>query len=150
MEDEVTRVESVHYLEGATGHAVVSTLFLVPAGGLLLADRWGFAAVCVVVATGVSLNGLSIYAWDAVRERFETLLGREESEPDRELRPHHVSDEMKAELIAGLLLVGGLIVALTVGSVVLRTVGFRVGLSATAGALFVGNVCGLLWSSRNR
>lgn len=148
MEDEVTRVESVHYLEGATGHAIASTLFLPFAGALILLGRWGFAALCVVVAAGVSLHGLSIYAWDAVRERIEAALSRGDSGPTRTLAPHHVSDEMKAELVAGFVLVGGLAVALTVASAVLRAIGFRVGLLTTTGTLLVGNGCGLLRSVR--
>lgn len=109
VDGEVTRLEQVKYLQGATGHGVASTAFLVVAGGLLAVGAWGAAVVTVVVAFGVALNGASIFAWDRLRACFESLLAERRTEPERTLGPPRIPVEMQVEMLAGLLMLVGLV-----------------------------------------
>jgi len=142
MEDEVTRVERVRFLQGATGHGVFSTLALAGAGLLLALGNRGMAIVAVVVAYGIALNGLSIYGWDRIRARAEAAFARDE-EPDRTLTPHRVSAEMKAELVAGLVLVGSLIALLGLLVAVTRIADTGTVLVLAVAALGAGNLLAL-------
>lgn len=146
MDDEVTRVQSVRYLEGASGHSVFSTLFLVVAVALLWAGRWGLGVVVVIVAFGIALNGLSIYAWDRLREAFESTDTRDG--PDRSLSPHRLSPEMKAEMLAGATMVGTLVVGLVAATAVFRFVGLRTGVHLSIVVLGLGNGLGLAMAYR--
>lgn len=142
MEDEVTRVEQVTFLEGATGHGVVSTLALAGAALLLALGQRGMASVAVAVAYGIALNGLSIYGWDRIRARAEAAFARD-GEPERELTPHRVSAEMKAELVAGFALVAGLIALLGLLVVVSRITDTGTVLVLAMVALGLGNLLAL-------
>jgi len=147
--EEVTRVEAVHYLEGASGHGVLSLLFLLGAVILSQAGIAGGSVMAVVVAYGVALNGLSIYAWDRLRLYFATVVGDDDGETaSRELTPHRISTEMKAELLTGFTMVGGFAVALAVGLGVLRTVGPGAALSLSVGTLAVVDAGALVWTYR--
>jgi hypothetical protein len=142
--EETTRIGAVQYLQGASGHGVFSLLFATLTAGLLMTDRFEMAVLTAVVAYGIALNGVSIYLWDELRLYFRDAFDREEASPTRTLRPHRVSAELKAELVAGALLVGGLavVIGLLVGAV--RTTGPRRAVVLAVGALAVGD-CGALW-----
>lgn len=143
---EVTRVEAVRYLEGASGHAVASLVFLF--AGLVLAwfGVWGGGFMAVVVACGVAAHGLSIYLWDELRAYLQSVVdARDDGRSTRTLTPHSVSTEMKAELLAGLAMVVGLIAGLGVVLAALRAVGPRFTVYLTVGTLAVGNVGALAW-----
>jgi hypothetical protein len=143
MDDEVVRLERVRFLEGATGHGVFSTLALVAAGLLVAVGERGAGVLLVVVAYGIALNGLSIYAWDGLRAHAEARFEREQ-EPDRAITPHRVSAEMKAELLAGLVIAAGLIAVLAVMFRLAQLLGIGTMLPLAIAALGVGNV-GALW-----
>jgi hypothetical protein len=145
MEDEVTRVEAVSYLEGASGHGVLSTLFLVVAGVLLYLGEWGGGVVAVIVAFGVALNGFSIYAWDRLRERLLPVVGDDGERPGRTLTPYRPSPEMRAELLAGFLMVGTFAVVLGLGVLSLDLFGPRTVVYLAVGGLAAGNVAALGW-----
>lgn len=176
LDDEVVRVEAVERLEGAPAHGLGSTLFLVAGGVTFAAGRATLGTLAVVVAFLVAANGLSIYAWDSLRERFrrdgETtdnrdsgapgvggagpdgmggslgeaghgdVGGRADGGPGRTLRPHQIPDEIRAELLAGLLIVGSLFGFLLVVVVALeylaaRLVGYLLVAGLGAGNLLV-------------
>jgi len=143
--EETTRIEAVHYLEGASGHAVSSLVLLLLATVLFVLEQSGVAMVMVLVAYGVTANGLSIYIWDELRRIFEAAFESDDGSPTRTLRPHHVSPEMKAEVAAGAVMVGGLCVVLVAALSLFRTFGLnRSALIATSG-LAVGNFGALGW-----
>lgn len=146
MDAEVTRVESVSYLEGASGHGVLSTLFLVVAGVLLYLGRWDGGVVAVVVAFGVALNGFSIYAWDRLRERLRPAVERDRGRADRTLTPYRPSPEMRAELLSGLVMVGTFAVVLGVGVLSLELLGPRPVVYLAVGGLGIGNLGALWWT----
>ena len=144
--EETTRVESVRYLEGASGHAVLSLVFLAGAGTLYWLNVGGVAVLVGVVAYGVALNGLSIYLWDRLRILFETRFERDGESVARTLTPHRVSVEMKAELAAGAVLVGGFIVVLALAVEAFRVLGVqRTGVFAVV-ALALGDLGALAWT----
>lgn len=147
MQDEVTRVEAVRYLQGVSGHGVFSTLFLVVSAALLWWGRLGIAVVTVVVAFGIALNGLSIYAWDRLRERFEAAVD-DGTAPDRTLTPYRLSPEMKAELLAGATMIGTLCVGFVAATALPRLVGVRGALWLSMLLLGLGNLAGLALASR--
>lgn len=148
MEDEVTRVEAVGYLEGATGHAVLSTLFLVVAWLLLYLDAWGGGVAALVVAFGIALNGVSIYLWDRLRELLRPVVERDGERADRTLTPYRPSAEMRVELVSGLLMVGGFVVVLGLGIVSLELLGARTVVYLAVGGLCAGNVGAVAWTYR--
>lgn len=150
--EEVTRVEEVHYLEGASGHGVLSLAFLLGAVVLAAVGARGAGAMAVVVAYGVALNGLSIFAWDRLRLYFAGVAEAREADDGatRDLTPHRLSAEMKAELLAGFTMVGGFTAALGVGLAIFRTVGVRVAIILAVGALAVGNVGALARAQSDR
>lgn len=151
VDEEVTRVEAVRYLEGASGHGVLSLGFLLAGGTLVKFGAWGAGLMAVVVAYGVALNGLSIYAWDHLRVYFASVVGRsDDPEPSRALTPHRISTEMKAELLTGFTMVGGFVVALGGAVRALQAVGTRVGLYLSVVALAVADVGALLWTFYTR
>lgn len=148
LQDEVTRVEGVRYLEGASGHAVFSTVSLVVASALLAFGRGGLALVAVIVAYGVAMNGLSIYAWDRMRSSLRSWFERSTEEPSRTLTGYRPSPEMKAELAAGFLMIGSLILLLVAGMTTVRTVGVASGVQLSIGGLLVANVGALALAYR--
>lgn len=144
--EEVTRVEAVRYLEGASGHGVLSLLFLVVAVVLSQVEVWGGSAMALVVAYGVALNGLSIYAWDELRRYFAGVVeDRDDGAAERALTPHRLSTEMKAELLTGFTMVGGFAAVLAVGLRILRTVGLELAIYLSVAALALANVGALAW-----
>lgn len=149
MEDEVTRLEQVGLLEGVTGHGVFSTVALGGAALLLALGDRGLAAVLVVVGYGIALNGLSIYAWDRIRDRVEAAFSRDEG-PERSLTPYRMSAEMKAELVAGFALVGGLIALLGMLTLAARITDAGTILVVAVAALGVSNVLALARAYRGR
>lgn len=148
---EVTRVEAVAYLQGMTGHAVVSLLSLLLGG----AGYWAtggivFAFAGLVGGFLLTANGLSIYLWDFVQEY---VLSQEtadpDGDPDRTLSPPSMSNEHKAELAAGFVQVLGIVVAVSVALGMVRRFGVARGLFLLGGLLAVSNlgvlVIGRLW-----
>lgn len=143
VDAEVTRVEGIRYLEGASGHGVLSLLFLLAAAALAEVGRTGAAVMALVIAYGVALNGLSIYAWDRLRTYFASVVRGTDDGPSRALVPHRISTEMKAELLAGFAMVGGFVVALGVALGVVRAVGPGLAVPLAVGTLAAGNLLAL-------
>jgi len=146
IEGETTRVGAVRYLEGASGHGVLSTLFLLLAGSLFALGEWGPGVMTLVVAMGVSLNGLSIYAWDRLRAAFATDGGSDEEGSTRTLTPHSLSAEMKAELLAGLVMLGAFVAFLVAVTLALRAFSARSVATVLVVGLAVGNLGALAWT----
>ncbi len=152
IEGEVTRVESVSYLEGASGHAVASLGFLLIAGVAVRLGAPGVGVVVLIVAYGVALHGLSIYAWDALRASVRSALKRDDNDERRTTRtltPHTVSTEMKAEMVTGLAMTGGFLACLAVVVAVVRTSSFQVVATLSVGVLAIGNIVALWWMYRS-
>lgn len=143
---ETTRVGSVRYLEGASGHGVISLIFLLLAAVLLSQGLFGAAVVASIVAYGVAGNGLSIYMWDELRSFFVRTFESGGVTPTRTLRPHRISAEMKAEMASGGVMVGGFCVVLAAALALLRTQGFRQSAVIAIGVLAVGNLGALGWT----
>jgi len=140
VSEETTRVPAVRYLEGASGHGVLSLLFLLIAAGLLHGGMFGEALLAGIVAYGVAINGLTIYLWDKFRLYFETAFDSDEHAATRTLTPHRVSAEMKAELASGAVIVGGLGVFLGIVLAMFRTLGFQQTVLLAVGGLALGNL----------
>jgi len=148
--EETVRIERVRYLEGASGHAVLSLVVVLVAGVLLYQNRRGVAVVVLLVSYGVALNGLSIFIWDKLRVYFESTFGGERAEaPNRTLTAHQVSTEMKAELAAGAAMVGGFIAFLLLVLGLLRTLGPQQALILAVGCLILGCLAGLGWAYKS-
>lgn len=144
--EEVTRVEWVRYLQGASGHAVLSLSFLVAAMLFVRLDRAGVGAMAVVVAYGVALNGISIYAWDRLRIYFASVVASpDDARSPRTLTPHRIPTEMKAEFLTGFTMVVAFSAALAFGMAALRTIGFGLAAYLAVGVLAFGNVVTLAW-----
>jgi len=147
IEDEVTRVEYVEYLEGATGHAVFSTLFIAAGGLFLVTGPETFGWGLVGIATAISANGLSIYGWDRLRERFR-VEDRSDG-PDRELTYHRPSNETQAELKAGFVMLVALVAGLLLVTAGLEYLGVRWVVYLFVVFLGAGNLGALVWSIRS-
>ncbi|MFB6211206.1 MAG: hypothetical protein ABEI76_06690 [Halobacteriales archaeon] len=149
VDGEVTRIDAVQYLEGASGHSVLSLLFLLVGAGLLYAGKWGAGVIAVIIAFGVTLNGLSIYTWDRLRAFFITTISHTDSEDTGEHRTLDVyrpSPEMKAEMLAGIVMVGGFVLGLVCIYFALQLLGSEQVISLLIAGLAIGNVGGLGWS----
>jgi len=141
---EVTRVRWVTYLQGATGHAVVSLALLFGGG---LGHRFGGWVVLgiggLVGAALLTANGLSIHLWDVLRayvRSVSTAPDDGDDGPERTLRGPSLSVEHRAELIAGFAQVVGVVVALVAVFGALRRVGAETGAYLLGAVLAVGNV----------
>jgi hypothetical protein len=141
---EVTRVERIRYLQGATGHAVGSTLFLLLGGLFWMLAYRSLAVVSVAVACLVSANGLSIWAWDRLRAHFlSRAADAAGSDPKRELTVRPLSTDSRVEIQAGavmLLTVVGLLIA---GRFALQFLGARAFGYLCVAVLSAGNVTAL-------
>jgi hypothetical protein len=146
VEEETTRVEAVRHLQGASGHGVVSLVMLAVAGGLFVTGLPGVAALAVVVAYGVALNGFSIWAWDELRAYVETELAGDDRAPSRTLTPHRPSAEMSAELVSGALLVGGFLVLVALALALLRVLTVRQTVVVAVVGLAAANLGALWWT----
>jgi hypothetical protein len=147
--EETTRIGAVQHLQGASGHGVFSLLFAVFSGVLLLADRFEMAVLTAVVAYVIALNGVSIFLWDELRLYFRDTFDRGETSPTRTLRPHGVSAELKAELLAGAVLVGGITAVIGLLVAAVRTMGPRRAVVLAVVGLAVGD-SGVLWRTYAR
>jgi hypothetical protein len=146
IEGEVTRIEQVRYLKGGPGHSVISLLFLVLSVILMWVGYGSIAWIAVVVAFGVVLNGLSIFLWDRVRAHIVSAVERsDEADGNRTLTPHRISTEAKAQLGAGLLLVGSFVVTVALLVETLTRLGSRTGFVLMFGVLALGNLGALGW-----
>jgi hypothetical protein len=141
---EVTRLESVRYLQGALGHAVWSSLFLL-FGGLLWGFGYGlFAVVSIAVAFLVSANGLSIWAWDRLRVHFAARAAPpEETGSTRELTAGSLSPEARVQMQAGAVMTLALVALLALGRVALGLLGPRTVAYVCVAGLGVGNITAL-------
>jgi hypothetical protein len=147
IEGEVTRVEQVRYLKGLSGHSVISLPFLAVSGILAWTGARSIAWVTLIVASGVILNGVSIYLWDWLRARITPLVERPtEADRTRTLQPHRISTEAKAQLGAGFLMIGTFVVALALSFEALTRLGPRVGFFLLFGGLVIGNLGALGWA----
>lgn len=148
IEGEVTRVPAVTYLEGAPGHAVGSSLFLLAAGLIWLSGHPTLGLAAVAVAFLISANGISIWAWNRLRERFTTPRATDDN-PTRTLTANPLSRESAAELKAGAAMSGVLVAFLVVGLVALESFDpAPVGIVAVGG-LAIGNVGALVLALRD-
>jgi hypothetical protein len=145
IEGEVTRNEAVRYLQGALGHAVVSTLFLL-LGGLLSVVGYGtLAVVSIAVAFLISANGFSIWAWNRLRFHFAARTATpEETEPKRELTASPLSPESRVEMQAGAVMILVLVVLLVLGRFALQFLGAQTTGYVCIGLLSVGNITALV------
>jgi hypothetical protein len=149
VEGEVTRVAQVRYLQGVTGHGVLSTLFLCVVAVLLWLDALGTAVVALVVAYGVALNGASIWAWDRLRAWFQTRVRRrEDADTTRALAPSGLSTELKAEVLTGVVLLVGFVAVLAVALRLVRAVGLRSTVYGLTVGLGATNLLALAWVVR--
>lgn len=149
IEDEVLRVRAVTYLQGATGHGVLSLTFLVFAGAGYRLQADSLAVGGLVSALLLSANGFSIYLWDAIQKYvFENHEPADDATPERALSAPTLSIVHRAELTAGLVQVTGLVSALLVVFAVYQEFGAETGsvllgialTAANAGALVVAGL----------
>lgn len=148
IEGEVTRVEAVRYLQGATGHAVGSLgLLAVGVVGVWTTGRPEFGVGALVSAWLLSMNGLSLFAWDRIRDHVHATVGEtEEVGPERTLTGPSISTEQKAEMLSSLVQVL-VLVAIVFGSIELFVLlGIRTGAYVLGGLLAVGNAGVLLYA----
>jgi hypothetical protein len=146
IEGEVTRIEQVRYLEGLSGHSVISLLFLALSGVLVWIGARSIAWVTLIVASGVILNGVSISLWDWLRARIAPLVERPpDADSTRTLQPHRISTEAKAQLGAGFLMIGTFVVTLALLFEMLTRLGPRAGFFLLFGGLAIGNIGALGW-----
>ncbi|PSQ56023.1 MAG: hypothetical protein BRD23_09865 [Halobacteriales archaeon SW_9_67_25] len=141
IESEVTRVEAVRYLQGALGHAVGSTLFLGGAGLVWLLGHDRVAYVSVAVAFLVSMNGLSIWAWDRLQSYFAARTPqREDTDDRRTLTANPLEADSRVELKAGAVMTAVFVALLVVGRLGLQLLGPRLFAFLCVGCLAAGNV----------
>ena len=149
LSGEVTRIPSVQYLEGPIAHSIGSLCFLLLGGLLWSVGVTDVAIGAIVVAWLVTLNGLSLYGWDRLRDAIEARdRAPTEDAPDRALSAPSLSVEHKAELGAGFLQVLTLVVtiALTIG--VFKLFGVDGGAILLTGLIAAGNLGALVLAMR--
>lgn len=141
--DEVTRTEAIKYLQGALGHAVASLLFLLFAGTLWIAGFPILGLVTVFGAALLSANGVSIWAWNRLREYFT---GRVERTPEqtRTLKARPLSSESLVEMQSGAVMVLVFVSLLLIGRALLSVLGSRHLIALCIGGLTLGNVTALV------
>jgi len=148
LQDEVTRVEAVGYLQGATGHGVLALALLAVGGVGYGITGWLVLPVGAVAASFlVSANGLSLYLWDAVtayvwsRDAEGTAERAEQRTLSVSLSP---STAHKSEFAASMFQV--LLLVTTLGVIVnaYRTLGAETASVLLAALLTAGNAGALL------
>ena len=148
IEGEVTRGDEIEYLEGATGHAIGSLVFLAIGGGVFWATgSVGIGLAGFACAFLLTANGLSIYLWDQVRDYVRSA--EEDASDDgqtRDLTPHSISTEGKAGIIAAFTQLVAIISALLLCGGMIRLVGPQNGMYLISGVIAVGNVGALVWT----
>lgn len=146
IDGEVTRVAGVSYLQGASGHAVGTILSGAVALLFLSTGRLAVAWVAIFAALLLAGNGLSIYAWDTLRVRFEVAAEEADPGPERTLTAHRLSAETAAEMKASLVMVVALLAVLFVGFEVLRWFGPQTAALLYVAAIVAGSLAALAWS----
>lgn len=143
---EVTRVEAVKYLRGATGHGLGSLGLLgVGVVGMWATGRPEFGFGALVAAWLVTMNGLSLFAWDWIRDYVHSVMPQpEESGPERTIATPSMSSEQKAEMVAGFAQILVLIGIIFVSIEIFLLFGTRTGSYVLGGALAIGNASALL------
>ena len=150
IEGEVTHGDEIEYLEGATGHAIGSLVFLAIGGGVFWATgSVGIGLAGFACAFLLTANGLSIYLWDQVRDyvRLRDEAASNEG-PTRELTPHSLSVEAKEGIIATFTQFVAIVSALLLCGGVIQLVGPQNGMYLISGVIAVGNVGALVWTQR--
>lgn len=145
MEDEVVRIEAVKYLMGASGHGALSTLFLILWGLLVALGEWSLGLIVLVVAAGIGVNGVSLFVWDRLTERFEMSAESVDRTTTRTLRPHRISSEMRAEMLAGFVMVSVFVLLVTVVVLTIQALEARTAVYLSASVLALGNLTSLAW-----
>ena len=150
IEGEVTRVKSIEYLQGATGHAIGSLTFLAVGGVVFwVTGSLGIGLASFACAFLLSANGLSIYLWDQVRDYVRSAdEDASDDEQTRDLTAHSISMEGKEGIIATFTQFVALIAALLLCGGVIQLVGPRNGMYVIAGVMAVGNAGALVWTQR--
>ena len=142
--DEVTRAETVEYLQGAIGHAVGSNLFLLLSGLLWVLEHRSLAVISIAGAFLISANGLSIWAWDRLRAYFAARNPpQEETEPTRTLKASPLSRESRVGIQAGAIMTLAFIGLLLLGRLALRFFSPRLLGYLGVGCLCLGNFLAL-------
>lgn len=143
---EVTRVEAVKYLQGSTGHGLGSLgLLAVGAIGLWATSRVEIGIGALVAAGLVSINGLSLFAWDSIRDYVESRAGEhEDSGQSRTIAPPSMSVEQKAEMVASLVQMLVLVAILFAAIEMVLLLGIRTGAYLLGGVIAVGNLGALV------
>lgn len=146
IDDEVTRLDAVRHLQGASGHTVGSSLFLL-VGGLLWAVGYGIlGGISISLAFLLSANGLSIWAWDRLRVYFESRTPEpDETEQTRTLTVEPFSDESLVEMKAGAIITLVFVGLLVLGRLGLQFLGPRLAAFLFVGGLGLGNVAALAY-----
>lgn len=154
LQDEVTRVESVGYLQGATGHGVLTLVFLAIGGVGYWITAWVVFPVAFIVSSFlISANGLSIYLWDVITTYVWTKeTGGEQTTEAAGQRAEErtlsvslsLSTAHKAEFAASIFQALLLVVALGVIVNAYRVLEVETASLLLAGVLAVGNAGGLL------
>jgi hypothetical protein len=149
IEGEVTRFDAVRYLQGASGHTVGSTLFLLGGGLLWVVGYEILGGINVALAFLLSANGLSIWAWDRLRVYFEgRTVAPEETEPTRTLTLNPLSDDSLVEMKAGAVMTLTFVGFLLLGRLGLRLLGPRLAALVFVGCLGFGNLVALAHASQ--
>lgn len=146
IDDEVTRLDAVRHLQGASGHTVGSSLFLL-VGGLLWAVGYGIlGGISISLAFLLSANGLSIWAWNRLRAYFESRIPEpDETEQTRTLTVKPFSDESLVEMKAGAIMTLTFVGFLVLGRLGLQILGPRLAAILFVGCLGLGNVAALAY-----
>lgn len=149
VEGEVTRLDAVRHLQGASGHTVGSSLFLLVGGLLWVVGYEILGGINIILAFLLSANGLSIWAWDRLRVYFERpVLEPDETEPTRTLTAEPLSEESLVELKAGAVMTLTFVGLLVLGRLGLQLLGARFAALLFVGCLALGNVAGLAYVYR--
>lgn len=154
IEGEVTRVDAVTYLLGATGHGVGSLAFLLFGGvGYWLTGVGTLGLGGLLGAFMLSANGLSIYVWAVTRDAVYTKRDAgEDPEPTRAISRPSLSTEHVADHVAGFVQVSMLVMALLVVIGLFDRFGAEMGALLLGTGLALGNVGALVanrvWGGR--
>ncbi|MFB6243684.1 MAG: hypothetical protein ABEH80_06255 [Halobaculum sp.] len=144
---EVTRVAAVRYLQGALGHGVGSLACLVVGWLLLAVGVQSVGSVLLVGAFALAANGASIAAWHRLRGLVQRRDSRQPRQPTRAITAHSLSTEQKADLVAGFVVVCGLVGGLAASVLLVRQFGVGTAAAVLSVAFGVGNVVALVRAS---
>lgn len=87
------------FLRGTSGYVSIATLLLVVGGYFAVIGQNGIGVICVVLSFLVSMDMVSIHAWDWLHGYFEDTSGK--SKKQRELTSHRISRTTKIVVVLG-------------------------------------------------